>query len=50
MRNDRRKNRKRDVGGKRKDEVGFGLRSSLYAAGIILLVRYNCIFCNSINI
>lgn len=36
MRNDRRKDRRRDIGGRKTDEIGFGLKNALIAAGIIL--------------
>lgn len=41
---DRRKNKRRDVGGKRTEEVGFGLKNALIAAGIILFLGIAAFF------
>ena len=43
MRNDRRKDKRRDIGGRAKDT---GLKGSLYASGIILAIRNYCLFCD----
>lgn len=41
---DRRKSKRRDVGGKRTEEVGFGLKNALIAAGIILFLGVAAFF------